>query len=203
MFLLDESLPTEYVAKELLGCLLVHHSDDGITSGWIVETEAYIGEKDEACHSYRRKRTPRLIAMYDKPGTIYLYQMHGHILLNIVTQPVDVPHAVLIRAIEPVQGKELMINRRIKSGIELTNGPGKLTQAMGITMDNYGTMITSKSLFIDITQRKKPLKIESSPRIGIPNKGEWTKKKLRYTVKGNPYISKYKGTTDQKNHGWI
>ncbi len=202
MFLNNQSKTTEELAKDLLGCLLVHDTKDGLMSGWIVETEAYVGINDQACHSYQGKKTPRLMSMYEVEGTIYLYQMHGHILLNIVTQDKDVPHAVLIRAIEPRDGVELMLNNRQKQGIQLTNGPGKLTSAMGITMEYNGNHITEQPLYIDPTQKKKPKVIESSPRIGIPNKGKWTDKYLRYTVKGNPYLSKFKGVTDQSNHGW-
>lgn len=202
MALNDQFKTTEEFAKDILGCLLVHETEKGMISGWIVEAEAYVGIEDQACHSYLGKKTPRLMSMYEVEGTIYLYQMHGHILLNIVTQDKEVPHAVLVRAIEPEDGTELMFKNRQKHGVQLTNGPGKLTAAMGITMEYNGNHITEQPLYIDSTQKKIPKVIESSPRIGIPNKGEWTDKLLRYTVKGNPYLSKYKGITDKSNHGW-
>lgn len=192
---------TEEIAQKLLGHLLVKESPEGTVSGWIVETEAYLGIEDAACHSYQGKRTPRLHSMYQKAGTIYVYQMHSHHLLNLITQQEGDPQGVLIRAIEPVSGLELMEDRRKKVGIERTNGPGKLTKAMGIIMEDNGTGILEPPLYIDPYSKKKPKNIELSPRVGIPNKGKWTEALLRYAVKGNPYISKNRGTVFMDN-GW-
>lgn len=186
----------------MLGYLLISETDEGVTSGWIVETEAYIGVEDAAAHSYNGKNTPRIKAMFQEPGTIYTYQMHRQILLNVVTQEKGDPQAVLIRAVEPVSGRALMEVRRNKSGVERTNGPGKLTMAMGITMDAYGSSIEEPPVSIDFSQKKSPLEIQRSARIGIHNKGEWTDSHLRYTVKGNPYISKKRGKVNKENFGW-
>lgn len=201
--MISANLSTQELAINLLGRLLTHQTTQGLMSAWIVETEAYIGTIDQACHSYQGKKTPRLLAMYDQPGTIYLYQMHGHILLNIVSRESGNPQAVLVRAVEPYQGEGLMLSNRSKSGINLTNGPGKLTQAMDISMAYNNQYLTDSKLSLDLNQFKCPKEVAVSPRIGIPNKGEWTDKLLRYTVKGNPYVSKNRGTIDKTNHGWL
>lgn len=198
----DPKKTTEQIAQELLGHLLVKQTSEGIVSGWIVETEAYLGVVDQACHSYQGKRTPRMDVMYHSAGLFYVYGMHGHHLLNLVTQPEGTPQAVLIRAIEPEDGGELMAARRKKMGVERTNGPGKLTKAMGITKEENGSSSVSGSLYIDWQTKKDPIYIEESPRIGIPNKGSWTEAMLRYTVKGNPYLSKKRGDVSIDN-GWL
>lgn len=200
-FWTDQTKTTEQIAQELLGCLVIKETDEGVTSGWIVETEAYLGEIDEAAHSYGLKQTPRLASMYKEPGTIYIYSMHTHLMLNVVVQEKGVPEAILIRAIEPQKGVALMSERRGKIGFMVTDGPGKLTKAMKITKLDDGTSVTEPPLIIDVNTRKIPKKIEISPRIGIPNKGEWTDALLRYSVAGNPYVSRKKGkiTTD---FGW-
>lgn len=201
LFLKDNCLSTERVTQELLGCLLIREEYGQVTSGWIVETEAYVGVKDEACHSYNGKNTPRLQAMYQEAGTSYVYQMHTHQLLNVVTKEAGNPQAVLIRAIEPFEGIELLEERRGRSGFEMTNGPGKLTQAMGVTHTDYETDIYQPPLFIDPMRKKEPRVIEKSKRIGIPNKGNWTNVLLRYTIKGNPFVSRRKGKI-ALDYGW-
>jgi len=197
----NEELSTEEVAERLLGCLLVKETDGIVTSGFIVETEAYVGVVDEASHSYNYKNTPRMQAMFDPAGTIYIYKMHTHNLLNVVTKKQGDPQAVLIRAVEPCQGIEIMEERRSRKGAEVTNGPGKLTKAMGVTMDANRTSILSPTLYVDTATKKVPKKVEKSKRIGIPNKGKWTEEPLRYTVKGNPYLSGKKGRVSVDN-GW-
>lgn len=200
-FLFDSNMTTEEIAQNLLGCLLIKVTKEGTCSGWIVETEAYLGELDEAAHSYAMKRTPRIESMYKEAGTIYVYSMHTHQLLNIVVQESTIPHAILIRAIEPHTGIELMTQRRKKEGLLLTNGPGKLTKAMGIDKKDDGTLINKETLYLSQIERKKPKKIDKTARIGIPNKGVWTDALLRYTVSGNPYISVKKGKLDN-GFGW-
>lgn len=200
-FWFNTELPTKEVAQRLLGCLLVKETQAGITSGWIVETEAYLGEPDQAAHTYGLRKTPRLKAMYQPAGTIYIYHMHTHTMMNIVAQEQGNPQGVLIRAIEPLEGIELMEERRKVSGINLTNGPGKMTKAMGITKEDYGTKISEPPLCLSTDQRRTPKEILATPRVGIPNKGEWTHAPLRYTVKGNPYVSGKKGTVDI-DFGW-
>ena len=192
---------TEDIAKKLLGKLLVHEVDGKRTSGFIVETEAYLGIPDIAAHSYGGRRTKRTETMFGRAGNLYVHVIHTHVLLNIITQDEGVPEGVLIRAIEPYEGIELMKERRLKHGYQLTNGPGNLTKALGITMDYYGENINSSNVFISNEPHKIPVKIESAPRIGIANKGIWTEKPLRYIVAGNPYVSRRKGEIDD-NFGW-
>lgn len=178
---------TEAVAKLLLGKVLVHETSTETYSGYIVETEAYLGVLDLACHSYGGKSTPRLQPLYMQGGTIYVYSMHNHNMLNIVTKEEGDPQAVLIRAIEPIMGIEKMEENRQASGISVSNGPGKLTKAMNITKAINGERVNEG--IIHIQDGKVPVEIDVSPRIGIPNKGEWTSKALRYYVKGHPYVS--------------
>lgn len=133
---------TEEVAQYLLGMYLEHETATGVLGGYIVDAEAYLGPDDEAAHSFGLRKTPRLQAMYDKPGTIYLYTMHTHLILNMVTQEQGKPQGVMIRAIEPVEGVDKMIeNRQGRQGVELTNGPGKLVAALGIDKQLYGQSI--------------------------------------------------------------
>lgn len=195
---------TEEIAQFLLGMYLEHETESGILAGYIVDTEAYLGPKDEAAHSFWLRNTPRLKAMYEKPGTIYLYTMHTHLILNMVTQEKGNPQGVMIRAIEPADGIEKMEeNRKGRKGIELSNGPGKLVAALGIDRKLYGRSIFDSSLRIVPEKRKTPQRIRALPRIGIPNKGIWTDLPLRYVVSGNPYISKQKRRAiDQKDFGW-
>lgn len=190
------------MAKKLLGTKLISKTPEGLTTGWIVETEAYLGVKDMAAHTYQGRKTPRVKAMYEKAGTVYIYNMMGNLLLNIATKEKGNPEAVLIRAVQPIEGIELMSKRRTKTGADLTNGPGKLTQAMGITMEAYGTQITKPPLSIDFSSKKDPKKILETPRIGIPNKEEWTEAPLRYIVQENPYVSRRRGKIDLDNYGW-
>ncbi|WP_071131701.1 DNA-3-methyladenine glycosylase [Enterococcus timonensis] len=192
---------TALIAEKLLGHLLTFETPAGIVSGYIVDCEAYVGPLDAASHSFGGRQTPRLRAMYQSAGTIYAYIMHTHLLLNLVTQKSGSPQGVMIRAIEPAAGLEIMEKNRNKVGVNLTNGPGKLTQAMGLTKDIYGTNIFSGPLKVsDI--KKTPVKIITAPRIGIPNKGVWTLAPLRFYVAGNPYVSQIKKSEVDEFHGW-
>lgn len=199
----DTHKTTQEIAEELLGCLIVKETPEGIASGWIVETEAYLGEIDRAAHSYQLKQTPRLHSMYQKPGTIYIYQMHTHYMLNLVVQEKDIPEAILIRALEPEDGIHLMLDRRNRPITELTDGPGKLTRALAVTKADDGTDISEPPLYIDLEKKRVPREIVTSPRIGIPNKGEWTEAPLRYTVKGNPFVSRRRKAEDSVDKGWL
>ena len=182
-------LPTLDLAQKLLGCLLVKESADGVTSGYIVETEAYKGPIDRAAHSFNYRRTKRTEIMYHSPGHIYTYVMHTHCLVNVVCEEVDQPEAVLIRALEPVSGIDLMKQRRGTDNIKnLTNGPGKLTKAMNITMTDYGNTFYASSLYI--AKGFSPEHISSGPRIGIPNSGEAKDYPWRFWISGNPYVSR-------------
>ncbi|RRD40717.1 DNA-3-methyladenine glycosylase [Leptotrichia sp. OH3620_COT-345] len=192
---------TVTLAKSLLGKLLIVKSGENILSGYITETEAYLGIIDKACHSYKGKRTPKVEALYGKGGTVYIYTMHTHKMLNIVACEKGNPQAVLIRGIEPLDGLGIMETNRGKTGILVSNGPGKLTKAVGIN-DKFNMSeitvinrnenvqkINENILYIDFEMSKEPKKIMKSPRIGIPDKGIWTRKFLRFYVNGNKYVS--------------
>lgn len=192
---------TVSLAKELLGKLIVVKSREKILSGYITETEAYLGVVDKACHGYNGKRTPKVEALYQEAGTVYIYTMHTHKMLNIVSCEKDNPQAVLIRGIEPTVGKEVMEENRGKTGVLVSNGPGKLTKAMGINdkfnMSKIGILskkndmkkMEENIIYIDFEKSKIPAEIKVSPRIGIPDKGIWTEKLLRFYVAGNRYVS--------------
>ncbi|MCD8829945.1 DNA-3-methyladenine glycosylase [Staphylococcus gallinarum] len=180
------------IARDLLGVRIIFHDEQQILTGYIVETEAYVGTKDQAAHGYKGKRTPKVESLYKNGGTIYAHVMHTHLLINFVTQQEGIPEGVLIRAVEPEEGIEIMAKRRGKTGFEITNGPGKWTKAFNIPRYLDGSRLNEGRLLIDTKNRKYPQHIEESARIGIPNKGEWTTKPLRFTVKGNPYVSRMK-----------
>ena len=167
--------PTLIVAHELIGKVLVHETPAGVASGVIVETEAYIGESDPACHAAPGP-TPRNAPLYGPPGIAYVYLNYGmHDLVNAVTEPEGSPAAVLIRALEPLEGEALMRRRRSQTGgrraalipaHDLCRGPGNLTNALGISLEQNGCPLTSGSLRID--DRGLPVRtVEWSRRIGI------------------------------------
>lgn len=196
-----DGFTTEEIAQALLGCLLVNETEEGRTSGLIVETEAYLGVIDEAAHSFNGRNTKRIQAMFQRAGSLYVHQMHRHVLVNIVSQKVGDPQGVLIRALEPVEGIPLMEERRKRGGRELTNGPGKLSQALGITMEYNLEHIHHSNLSLETMNQKIPTEILKSGRIGIHNNGRWTEAPLRFYVKGNPYVSRFKGKVSE-NLGW-
>jgi len=186
--------PTLVLAKSLLGCLLIKETGDAITSGFIVETEAYMGPEDRAAHSFGNRRTKRTEVMFHEAGLVYTYQMHKHTLVNVVSGPVEKPEAILIRAVEPYEGIEFMYKRRgIDSEKNLTNGPGKLTKALGITMDDYGQSFTKPPLYI--AKGKEPADISVGPRIGIENTGEAKDYPWRFWITDNPFVSKNRKKT--------
>lgn len=181
--------PTLDLAQNLLGHILVHETAEGTSAGVIVETEAYLGENDQAAHSFKNRRTKRTEIMFGPPGHAYIYQMHTHHLVNVVSGEEGTPHAVLIRALEPVAGIDLMLQRRpVDKCTNLTSGPGKLTKAMGITKADYGRTLLVPPLFI--AEGEKPSTIETGTRIGIDNSGEAKDYPYRFWVKDNPYVSK-------------
>lgn len=181
--------PTLSLARNLLGKILVHETEEGVTSGVIVETEAYLGEMDRAAHSYQKRRTKRTEIMFHSPGHVYIYQMHGHYLINVVAGEVGNPQAVLIRAVEPQEGIPLMKNRRpVDKLINLTNGPGKLTKAFGITETDYGRTFFERPLYI--MEGSLPADISVGSRIGIDNSGLAKDYPYRFWVSENPFVSR-------------
>ncbi|MBG9989111.1 DNA-3-methyladenine glycosylase [Aerococcaceae bacterium DSM 111176] len=204
MFYQDFTKTTDEIARELLGYRLVHETAEGVASGWIVEVEAYLGAEDKGAHTYNGHRTPRVEAMYMDAGHFYIYQIRGHHSINFVTQPAGVGQGVLIRALEPDDGIDLMHARRGgQTGYNLTNGPGKLCQALAIDKTHYGTPATQCPLYIDFSRKRKAHTIETSPRIGLSTKAqEWQQAPLRFTVQGNPWTSHFKGKPAE-NNGWL
>jgi DNA-3-methyladenine glycosylase len=182
--------PTLELAKALLGCLLVKETDQGIAAGYIVETEAYIGPIDRAAHSYNNRRTPRTEVMFHRSGLAYTYLMHTHCLFNVVSGGEEKPEAVLVRALEPLYGIEFM---KIRRGVEdlksLTNGPGKLTKSMGISMEDYGRSLTLLPLYI--AKGICPESISVGKRIGIDNSGEAKDYPWRFWVTNNKFVSRH------------
>jgi len=176
---------TVEVAKDLLGKELVH----GETAGIIVETEAYPGGDDLASHS-ARGLTDRTRVIFGPPGHVYVYLIYGiYQCLNIVAEPAGHPGCVLIRAIEPTRGIEIMQERRpaAKRKEALANGPGKLTLAFGITRTFYGSDVTKGPLLVQRRAKETPFKIQTTPRIGITHCAE---RPLRFLIEGNPFVSR-------------
>lgn len=183
---------TKTVARQLLGKRLVRIYRGHRLSGIITEVEAYLGVKDKAAHSYGNRRTARTEPMYGEGGTSYIYFVYGmHHCFNVVTRQKDVPEAVLIRALEPVEGIPWMKKfRKVDSLKNLTNGPGKLAQALKITRDLNGTPLDSKDLFIEMGDPLAPSNIVRRSRIGVDYADDHALWQLRYYIKKNPYISK-------------
>ncbi len=181
------------LARELLGKILVHSSLDGITSGLIVETEAYKGPEDKAAHSYNNKRTSRTEIMFADGGFAYVYMIYGmYSCFNVTANFAGKPEAVLIRALEPIEGLELMMTRRkTRNKINLCNGPGKLCAAMGITRENYGDDLCGEKLFI-LDDERRDFCVKTSPRINIDYAEEYKNLLWRYFIDGNIYVSKPK-----------
>ena len=175
----------------LLGKLLIHESPEGRTAGMIVEAEAYCGPEDDAAHSFRGRRTARTEAMYAPAGHAYLFRLYGtHRCFNVVTAPEGQPQAVLIRALEPVEGLPLMAQRRGREEKRLLcSGPGRLCQAMGIGMEHYGQDLFSGSLRLEEYRAFSPEEICLSPRINVEYAAEYRDRLWRFFVKDSPYVS--------------
>jgi DNA-3-methyladenine glycosylase len=181
------------LAKLLLGKLLVSQFDGELTSGIIVETEAYRGVVDKASHAYGNRRTGRTEVMFAGGGSAYVYLCYGiHHLFNVVSGPPDVPHAILIRAIEPVEGKDIMLLRSGKEKWDnsIGSGPGNVAKALGIHTRHSGTSLLGHELFIaDNGISFRDTEIVSTPRIGVDYAGEDAALQYRFVVKGHPSIS--------------
>ena len=181
--------PCLEVAPTLLGCRLVHRIDGRRLAGRIVEVEAYLGGgQDPGSHSHRGP-TPRNRAMFGPPGRFYVYRSMGlHVCVNVVCEPRDHGAAVLLRAVEPLQGEARMRRARGgRNGTELTNGPGKLSQALGITLEHDGTSALRGALRIEANPSEPQLRILTSPRIGL---SRGTELRYRFFVDGNPYVTR-------------
>jgi DNA-3-methyladenine glycosylase len=175
------------VAKELLGKVLAHQTPQGLVGGVIVETEAYYGYGDPASHACRGP-TPRNTIMYGRPGIAYIYLNYGmYFLLNVVTEKKGKPGAVLIRALEPATGENIMLQYRpVDSKLQLTSGPGKLTQALDIDLSLLGADLTSGSLVIK-EGLKRRFSIDKDFRVGVR---EDSCEPLRFYMKESQFVSR-------------
>lgn len=181
------------IAKELLGKIVVTNFDGNITSGKIVETEAYVGITDKASHSFAGKRTARNEHMYSSGGTAYIYICYGiHQMLNIVTNDKEIPDAILIRAIEPLQGIETMLARtgKMKDDKTLTRGPGNVGKALGIFKHHSGLFLLDEQIYLlDGGEKILQQNIGISKRIGVESAGSDALLPYRFYVKGNEFVS--------------
>lgn len=186
--------PTRQLAQALLGCVLVHRCDGHTLSGRIVETEAYIGETDLACHA-RAGRTARTAVMYGRPGLAYVYFTYGvHWLFNVVCEREDFPAAVLIRALEPLTGVAVMQAQRpaARSLCALTNGPAKLCQALRIegTLNGVDLCDPHSALWLEAGERPPTRSVGRGPRVGLGQTPEpWLSKPWRYWIDEHPCVS--------------
>lgn len=180
------------VAQQLLGKLLVTSINGQRTSGIIVETEAYQAPEDKASHAYNNRRTKRTATMFLPGGHAYVYLCYGlHYMFNVVSGPVNVAHAVLIRALQPLENIELMLARRKnKHPQKICNGPALLCEALGITKLHDGTDLrTSELIWIENYFQAQPSAIQASKRIGIDYAGECAEWEWRFFLKDNPWVS--------------
>ena len=197
----NKKLPREFytrsnvlaVTRELLGKLLVVPAQDGKrVSGIIVEAESYRGPEDRASHAYNSRRTNRTETMYQIGGTAYVYFVYGmYYQFNVVTDVKDIPHAILIRALEPIEGIEVMRRRRHNQpDHNLTNGPGKLCIALGIDRQLDRADLLGNQVWIEEGEKVSPRSIASGPRIGIDYAEDWIDKPWRFWIRTNNFVSK-------------
>lgn len=177
------------LARALLGKRLVHQTTEGIASGIIVETEAYPGGSDKGSHSYGNRRTKRTEIQFGPAGYAYVFLIYGmYCCFNVVASTVGHPEVVLVRALEPAEGIPLMMTRRKQQNLrQLCNGPGKLCQALGITMSDYGKDLCGDTLYL--ADGSTP-NIVASPRINIGYAGEYQDMAWRFSVPDNPFVSR-------------
>lgn len=187
-YLREETL---VVARDLIGKLIVVPHGRRRVSAMIVETEAYLGEIDKAAHSFGGRRTKRTEVMYAIGGTVYVFFVYGmYYQLNVVTGPVDHPHAILIRAAEPIDGTEIIRERRGKMpDRNLTSGPGKLCIALGIDRTFDGESFRGKRIWLENFREFPDAEIITGPRVGIDYAEEFANMPWRFRLKNNPFVS--------------
>ncbi|MDO9540906.1 MAG: DNA-3-methyladenine glycosylase [Kiritimatiellia bacterium] len=185
---------TVEISRELLGkCLFTRINHGPVTGGLIVETEAYAGPQDRASHAYNNRFSGRTAVMYRRGPVAYVYLCYGlHWLFNIITNIEGIPHAVLIRAIQPVQGVKLMLKRRgkIKVDCRLTSGPGVLAQALGIRGRHSGLSLLGREIWLEEGVDVSPEMICASPRIGVRYAGKDAHLPWRFYIEGNLWVSR-------------
>jgi len=181
------------IARELLGKILVTYFDEQFTAGRIVETEAYNGAADRASHAYGGRRTNRTEVMFGKPGISYVYLCYGiHHLFNVVTNRAEVPHAVLVRALEPLHGIDIMLDRTRKQLLDntLTRGPGNVSKALGIFTHHTGMdLVNSNMMIVEDKLKVRRSAIGITARIGVDYAGPDALLPYRFIVKDSPYVS--------------
>lgn len=181
------------ISRELLGKVLCTRIDGQLTSGIITETEAYSGKNDKACHANNGKRTARTEVMYHAGGVSYVYLCYGiHHLFNVVTNIEGRADAVLIRAVKPVDGLDIMLQRRNYEAVspQLTAGPGRLSEALHIKTEHYGTGLTGNTIWIeDRGISFSETRIEATPRIGVAYAGRHAERPWRFIIKDSSWIS--------------
>jgi len=181
------------VARDLLGKKLVVPGKNGArVAGIIVETEAYRGPEDRASHAYNGRRTNRTETMYGIGGTAYVYFVYGmYNQFNVVTNVADTPHAILVRAVEPSEGLDIMRRRRPgRSEYELTSGPGRLCLALGIDRKLDKADLLGERVWIEDAVSISPRQMARGPRVGIDYAEDWITKPWRFWVRDNPFVSK-------------
>lgn len=184
---------TLLIARDLLGKLLVVPGENGErVSGMIVETEAYLGAIDKAAHSYNNRRTKRTETMFAIGGTVYVFFIYGmYFQFNVVAGAVDTPHAILIRAVEPIENIEIMRERRGKMADKnLTSGPGKLCVAFGIDKSFNNADLLGDKVWLEDLKTFSAAEIESGKRVGIDYAEEFAHEPWRFLVKNNSYVSR-------------
>jgi DNA-3-methyladenine glycosylase len=181
--------PTEIAAAELIGAVVVSSIDGEVTAGRIVETEAYLGYDDPASHGYRHRRNSRNEALFGPPGTWYVYLSYGmHWCANLVCQEAGLASAILLRALEPLEGLETMRRRRGPvADRDLCSGPGKLCQALGMTRELDGQKMSKSLVVVHRPRRSEVSRIIATPRIGITKAADWP---LRFVLAGSPWLSR-------------
>ena len=181
------------IAKELIGKIIITHFDGELTSARIVETEAYVGHIDKASHAFGGKRTARNEHMYAAAGTAYVYICYGlYHMMNVVTNDKDIPDAVLIRAVEPIDGIETMAKRTGKKTNDktITRGPGNVGKALGIFKHHSGNYLLGNEIYLADDNSKIPDEnIGISARIGVESAGKDALLPYRFYLKGNKYVS--------------
>lgn len=180
------------LARALIGKVLVHETPEGVLKGRIVETEAYMGAADAAAHAYKGKPSGRVNVQYGTGGYAYIYLIYGmHCCMNVVANEKNVPEAVLIRALEPVAGVELMKKfRKTESVKALCSGPGKLCEAMRITRDQYGLDLCERPLYLEEAEEKRELRIGVTARVNVDYAGEAARYPWRFVETESPYLSR-------------
>ena len=181
------------ISRDLLGqYLFTCIGGQGLTGGRIVETEAYAGATDRASHAYGNRRTQRTAVMYEAGGVAYVYLCYGlHSLFNIITNVKGIPHAVLIRALEPTHGIPVMLQRRRKLSLDraLTAGPGALAQALGLTVLHSGQSLLGHEIWLEKGMALRPEQVVATPRIGVDYAGAHAKRPWRFRVRDNAWTS--------------